>query len=165
MAKGSQGRPGSIPMSWPSVGCVLPLLLPVPYPSRNERGVFRYVKDLVFHGSSQWQTPTPKNVSKKLRQSPEPSRQASLVTHSLVSCASLCMISRIDLQAAEAPSGVERMVMGFSAAPVFSLRWTSILMAGTEEKTEQSVHTDDQESSIANCKCVCAHIHTYTHTN
>lgn len=43
-------------------------------------------------------------------------------THALVSLASFCMISMIMRQAAEQPSGVEWMVMGFSAAPAFSFR-------------------------------------------
>lgn len=43
-------------------------------------------------------------------------------TYVLVSLASWCMISRIILQAAEQPSGVEWMLIGFSAAPAFSLR-------------------------------------------
>lgn len=47
----------------------------------------------------------------------------------LVSFASFCMISRIILQAAEQPSGVEWMLMAFSAAPAFSFRCTSILEA------------------------------------
>lgn len=51
-------------------------------------------------------------------------------THILVSLASFCMISRIIRQAAEQPSGVEWMVMGFSAAPAFSLRWMSTLRDG-----------------------------------
>lgn len=45
----------------------------------------------------------------------------------LVSLASFCMMSRIILQAAEQPSGVEWMLMAFSAAPAFSFRCTSIL--------------------------------------
>lgn len=48
----------------------------------------------------------------------------------LVSFASFCMISKIILQAAEQPSGVEWMLMAFSAAPAFSFRCTSILQAG-----------------------------------
>lgn len=48
-------------------------------------------------------------------------------TYVLVSFASCCMISRIMRQAAEQPSGLEWMLMGFSAAPAFSLRCTSIL--------------------------------------
>lgn len=47
----------------------------------------------------------------------------------LVSFASFCMISKIILQAAEQPSGVEWMLMAFSAAPAFSFRCTSILQA------------------------------------
>lgn len=43
-------------------------------------------------------------------------------THALVSLASFCMISMIMRQAAEQPSAVEWMVMGFSAAPAFSFR-------------------------------------------
>lgn len=43
-------------------------------------------------------------------------------TYVLVSLASWCMMSRIMRQAAEQPSGVEWMLMGFSAAPAFSLR-------------------------------------------
>jgi len=46
-----------------------------------------------------------------------------------VSFASFCMISKIILQAAEQPSGVEWMLIAFSAAPAFSLRCTSILQA------------------------------------
>lgn len=48
-------------------------------------------------------------------------------TYVLVSLASCCMISRIMRQAAEHPSGLEWMLIGFSAAPAFSLRCTSIL--------------------------------------
>lgn len=47
----------------------------------------------------------------------------------LVSFASFCMISKIILQAAEQPSGVEWMLIAFSAAPAFSFRCTSILQA------------------------------------
>lgn len=43
------------------------------------------------------------------------------------------MISMMVLQAFEEPSGVEWIVMGFSAAPAFSFLWMSIL--------EQSSHT------------------------
>lgn len=50
----------------------------------------------------------------------------------MVSLASWCMISRIMRQAAEQPSGLEWMLMGFSAAPAFSLRCTSILPSGKE---------------------------------
>lgn len=45
----------------------------------------------------------------------------------LVSLASLCMISKIILQAEEQPSGVEWTLMAFSAAPAFSFLCTSIL--------------------------------------
>lgn len=45
----------------------------------------------------------------------------------MVSVASFSMTSRIILQACEQPSGDEWMVMGFSAAPAFSLRWMSTL--------------------------------------
>lgn len=45
----------------------------------------------------------------------------------LVSLASLCMISKIILQAEEHPSGVEWTLMAFSAAPAFSFLCTSIL--------------------------------------
>lgn len=51
----------------------------------------------------------------------------SFQTYVLVSLASCCMTSRIIRQAAEQPSGVEWMLMDFSAAPAFSLRCTSIL--------------------------------------
>lgn len=48
-------------------------------------------------------------------------------TNIFVSRASFCMISMMLLQAELQPSGVEWTVMGFSAAPAFSLRWMSIL--------------------------------------
>lgn len=48
-------------------------------------------------------------------------------THNLVSAASFCMISMMVVQALEQPSGVEWIVMGFSAAPAFSFLWMSIL--------------------------------------
>lgn len=54
-------------------------------------------------------------------------------THNLVSAASFCMISMMVVQALEQPSGVEWIVMGFSAAPAFSFLWMSIL----EEKMRQ----------------------------
>lgn len=65
-------------------------------------------------------------------------------THVLVSLASFCMISRIIRQAAEQPSGVEWMVMGFSAAPAFSLRWMSTLRDG-----EHNIKKDrDKEEKV-----------------
>lgn len=57
------------------------------------------------------------------------------ITYVLVSLASWCIMSRIMRQAAEQPSGVEWMLMGFSAAPAFSLRWTSIL------QQQKEIHT------------------------
>lgn len=44
-----------------------------------------------------------------------------------LSLAFLCTISRTDWQATEVPSGVQRVVTDFSAAPSFSWRWPSIL--------------------------------------
>ncbi len=58
-------------------------------------------------------------------------------TYVLVSLASWCMSSRIMRQAAEQPSGVEWMLIGFSAAPAFSLRCTSILQ---QQKVSKSVY-------------------------
>lgn len=51
----------------------------------------------------------------------------TLTPYVLVSLASLCIISRIILQAEEQPSGVEWTLMAFSAAPAFSFLCTSIL--------------------------------------
>ena len=51
----------------------------------------------------------------------------STKTYNFVSMASFCMISMMVLQAFEQPSGVEWIVMGFSAAPAFSFLWMSIL--------------------------------------
>lgn len=53
------------------------------------------------------------------------------LTHIFVSIASFCMISMMFRQAELQPSGVEWTVIGFSAAPAFSLRWMSILSAHT----------------------------------
>ena len=52
---------------------------------------------------------------------------AAQPSYVLVSFASLCIISKIILQAEEQPSGVECTLMAFSAAPAFSFLCTSIL--------------------------------------
>ena len=51
-------------------------------------------------------------------------------TYNFVSRASFCMISMMVVHALEQPSGVEWIVMGFSAAPAFSFLWMSILELG-----------------------------------
>lgn len=60
-------------------------------------------------------------------------KKKKVQTHNLVSIASFCMISMMVIQALEQPSGVEWMVMGFSAAPAFSFLWMSILQRGRRE--------------------------------
>lgn len=61
-------------------------------------------------------------------------------THALVSLASFSMISMIMRQAAEQPSGVEWMVMAFSAAPAFSFRWMSTLSDKKERDETRKNH-------------------------
>lgn len=63
-------------------------------------------------------------------------------TYTFVSSASFCMMSMIMRHVAEQPSGVEWMVIGFSAAPAFSLRWMSTL-SGSEIR----------QSFMRSCQC------------
>lgn len=62
-----------------------------------------------------------------VRERAVPTCREKLKPYVLVSFASLCIISKIILQAEEQPSGVECTLMAFSAAPAFSFLCTSIL--------------------------------------
>lgn len=66
-------------------------------------------------------------VCVRVRKAAVPKSQEKPKSYVLVSFASLCMISKIILQAEEQPSGVEWTLMAFSAAPAFSFLCTSIL--------------------------------------
>lgn len=68
-------------------------------------------------------------------------------TYNFVSMASFCMISMMVLQALVHPSGVEWMVMGFSAAPAFSFLCMSILQT-RKKKTWLKVNASLQLKNL-----------------
>lgn len=74
-----------------------------------------------------------------------PTFREKLKPYVLVSFASLCIISKIILQAEEQPSGVECTLMAFSAAPAFSFLCTSILR--TRDKDGQVAVSRETGSS------------------